>query len=61
MPRSSSVSSTSRRLRLNRIYSQTAWAKIEGGNRCRVFLMESVCIAAIYVATREQAIAGRLT
>jgi hypothetical protein len=36
MPRSSSISSTSRRLRGNRKYSQTAWAMIWGGNRWRL-------------------------
>nr|WP_309502390.1 hypothetical protein [uncultured Roseovarius sp.] len=30
-------------------------------NRCHLKLMEGVCIAVIYVAIREQAIATRLT
>jgi hypothetical protein len=36
MPRSSSISSTSRRLRGNRKYNHTAWAMIWGGKRWRL-------------------------
>jgi hypothetical protein len=38
MPRSSSISSTSRRLRGNRKYNQTAWAMISGVKRWRLSL-----------------------
>ena len=36
MPRSAKISSTSRRLRLNTWYSQTAWLMISAGNRCTI-------------------------
>jgi hypothetical protein len=46
MPRSAKISSTSRRLRLNTWYSQTAWLMISAGNGSGGGFMPSVLLAA---------------
>src|SRR5918911_1193886 len=50
MPRSASSSSTSRWLRLNRKYSQTAWLMISAGKRWRRYKAGSTGTARCYLA-----------
>ena len=61
IPRSSSISSTIRRLSGKRAWSQTAWAMTSRGKRCRRKSVLIVTRASAYGRTAPAATAARST